>query len=180
MLISTNTQETPPHCFWSTLPWTSCCTCSCHMTCSIRFLHSFCQHQPCCFPTGFGTCWARWAHRPGELCHQLWHQQGSCLSCSCLFQVLHGSTSVFNPNVIFNGVLSFRMRFWNYCLKQSLHLLFTNLLVPAFPFIAEGVGGEEAERAPSCSAWNFLFLFQVSLCIFISTSCLLLSRSLNS
>lgn len=34
-------------------------------------------------------------------------------------------------------------------------ILFTNLLVPAFPFIAERVGGEEAERTRCCSVWNF-------------------------
>lgn len=53
------------------------------------------------------------------------------------------------------SLLSFRMRFWNYCLEQSLHLPFANLLVPAFPFIAERVGGKGAERTLCRSAWNF-------------------------
>lgn len=91
-------------------------------------------------------------------------------------------TSVFKPkmSLFFSAFSPLEWDFGNYCLKQSLHLPFTNLLVPAFPFIAERGGGEGAARTPCCSAWNFLFLFQVSLCIFISTSCLFLSRSSKS
>lgn len=63
-----------------------------------------------------------------------------------------------NQMSFFSMLSPLEMRIWNYRLKQSLHLLFTNHSVHILPFIAERVSGEEAEhQAAQCGIFYFSF-----------------------